>query len=650
MSNIFVAIMRVWLFFIFIVYSLTGQSQTAKQYIRAGKKAFNSANYESAVYYFGKALEQEQNAQLAWYMAEAARLNHDFELSEKWYSFIDKSNDNKYPLVPFWLGIVQKNQAKYQRAQISFKKYLQKHAASKDYYTYKARHEVLSCENALFLTFDPTPLRILSFDSIINSPYSEFQAYLTHDSIFWLSTYKPLLDEDTLTFTSKLLAYKKDSTAMTLLPIDTVLNNSRRFVSSFAFMNENRTMVMSLCKKAMNGNFVCQLYKSKKNNAFWSEPELLNSPINIESASSTHPFIIETDTAKFLVFSSDRKGGYGKYDLWAVAIDSSLQPKDTVFNLGKNINSIDNELCPFYDVKNKTLYFSSEWFTNLGGLDIFSSYGWIKNLSPPQNIGYPINTNHNEVFYQLAQDGSMALFASNRVLNSLTSNEKCCNDIFYIPLEKPKQDSTILVQKIEKQQKKAEELIPVILYFHNDEPNPRTYDTTTTYSYSELYEKYIKMREEYIKYYSEKLKNEEKNNAEASIDAFFTDEVEKNYVKLLNFLQLLKQMLLDGQEIAITIKGYASPLNNHAYNLNLSKRRVQSLVNMLNSFEDGFFKPYIDGSSSNGGKLIILREAFGENMVSQGVSDDLRDQRNSVYSPAAAKERKIAVIAIKFPK
>jgi hypothetical protein len=351
-----------------------------------------------------------------------------------------------------------------------------------------------------------------------------------------------------------------------------------------------------------------------------------------------------------LVFSSDRKGGYGKYDLWAVAIDSSLQPKDTVFNLGKNINSIDNELCPFYDVKNKTLYFSSEWFTNLGGLDIFSSYGWIKNLSPPQNIGYPINTNHNEVFYQLAQDGSMALFASNRVLNSLTSNEKCCNDIFYIPLEKPKQDSTILVQKIEKQQKKAEELIPVILYFHNDEPNPRTYDTTTTYSYSELYEKYIKMREEYIKYYSEKLKNEEKNNAEASIDAFFTDEVEKNYVKLLNFLQLLKQMLLDGQEIAITIKGYASPLNNHAYNLNLSTRRVQSLVNMLNSFEDGFFKPYIDGSSSNGGKLIILREAFGENMVSQGVSDDLRDQRNSVYSPAAAKERKIAVIAIKFPK
>lgn len=650
MSNIFVAIMRVWVVFIFIVFSLTGYSQSAKQYIRAGKKAFTGANYESAVYYFGKALEQEQNAQLAWYMAEAARLNHDFELSEKWYSFVDKSNDKMYPLASFWLAMVQKNQAKYQRAQLNFKKYLQKHATAKDYYTYKARHEVLSCENALFLTFDKSQQPILTFDSVINSPFSEFQAYLTEDSTLWLSSYKPLSGEDTLTFTSKLLTFKKDSIAIFPLPLDTILNKSNLFVSSYAFMNQNKTMVLSLCRKKVSGKYFCQLYKCHKNQSLWSEPEPLNSPINTENASSTHPFVIETDTARYLVFSSDRKGGYGNYDLWAVAIDSSLQTKDTVFNLGKNINSIDNELSPFYDIKNKTLYFSSEWFTNLGGLDIFYSYGWIKKLTPPQNMGYPINTNHNEAFYQIAQDGSMALFASNRVFNSITGNEKCCNDIFYIPLEKPKMDSTMLTQKIEKQQKKAEELIPVTLYFHNDEPNPRTYDTTTTQSYSDLYDRYIGMREDYMKNYGGNLKNEEKSMAEAAIDAFFTDEVEKNYIKLLNFLQLLKQLLIDGQEIAITIKGYASPLNNHAYNLNLSKRRVQSLINMLYHFEDGFFKPYIEGKSANGGKLIIIREAFGENMVSQGVSDDLRDQRNSVYSPAAAKERKIAVIAIKFSK
>lgn len=642
--------MRVWSIFIFITLSLNAFSQSAKQYIKAGKKAYFNANYASAVYYFSKALEQEQNAKLAWYMAEASRLNHDFEIAEKWYSYVDKNSNDKYPLAPFWMAMVQKNQAKYQRAQINFKKYLQKHAAAKDYYTLKARHEVLSCENALFLTFNKTLDTILTFDSTINSPYSEFQAYLTHDSILWLSSYKPLSGEDSLKFTSKLLTFKKNSTNFVPLPVDSFINSQNRFVSSFAFMNNNRTMVLSICEKKIDGNYLCRLYKSNKNNSTWSKPELLKKTINIENASSTHPFVVETDTARYLIFASDRKGGFGKYDLWAVAIDTSIQAIDSVFNLGKNINSIDQELSPFYDVKNKTLYFSSEWFTNLGGLDIFYSYGWLKNLSPPHNIGYPINTNHNEIFYQIAQDSSMVLFASNRTQNSLSSNEKCCNNIFYISLNKPKPDSVLMVQKIEKKQKEAKELIPLTLYFHNDEPNPRTYDTTTVFTYSQLYDKYIQMRDEYIKVYADKLKNEEKINAEASIDAFFTDEVEKNYLKLLNFLQLLKQMLIEGQEITITIKGYASPLNNHAYNLNLSKRRVQSLINMLYSFEDGVFVPYIEGKALNGGKLSIIREAFGENMVTQGVSDDLRDQRNSVYSPAASKERKIAVIAIAFSK
>lgn len=640
--------MRGFIILVLLVLSFNLYSQSTKQLIHAGKKAYHKGNFESAEYYFGKALEQEQSASLAWLMAEASRQNHDYEIAEKWYSFIVQNDNETYPLASFWLGIVQKNLGKYQRAQISFRKYLQKHAATKDYYTAKSRHEILSCENALFMTFDKSQQEILTFDSTMNSPYSEFQATKTSDSILWLTAYKPLKNEDSLLFTSKLLSFKMDSLHATLLPIDTIINNAQNFVSSFAFMNQNKIIILSLCRKTGISKFHCRLYRSQDGFDHWSVPELLPPPVNEETSSSTHPYVIESDTARYLLFASDRKGGYGGYDLWAIAVDSLCNPMDTAFNLGKNVNSIDNEVSPFYDLRNKTLYFSSEWFTNLGGMDIFSSYGWIKNLYPPQNLGYPLNTNHNEVFYQISQDKSMALFTSNRVLNSLTGNEKCCNDVFYIPLEIPKPDSSELVQIQLQKKKKVEELIPVTLYFHNDEPNPRTYDTTTLYSYSELYDKYIAMRYEYIKMYGGTLKENEKEQAESSIDNFFVDEVEKNYLKLLNFLQLLKDLLANGQKIEIIIKGYASPLNNHAYNLNLSKRRVQSLVNLLYKFEDGVFIPYLDGNASGGGKLIITREAFGENMVAQGVSDDLRDQRNSVFSPAAAHERKIAIIAIKI--
>ncbi len=622
-------------------------SQSAKQYTRAGKKASVSGNYETATYYFGKALELEPSASLAWMAAESARLNNDYDIAEKWYQYVVQNDLESFPLASFWLGMVQKAQAKYQRAQISFRKYVQKNAAKKDYYTAKARQEVLSCENALFMTFDAVPQKIEKVDTIINSPYSEFQAISPNDSIWWVTSYKPLPTEDSLRFTSKLLFFHHDSTHSTLLPLDTVLNSNHSYVSSYALSASQNTLIVSICQK-QGIKYVCKLYRSTKNGVRWQQPTLLPDPINQNDGTTTHPNLVETDTATYLLFASDRKGGLGKLDLWAIKTDSSIQPIGIPFNLGKKINSIDHECCPYYDIPTKTLYYSSEWFTNLGGFDIFSANGLLGELGYPQNLGYPVNTNHNEIFYQISPTRKEAFFASNRISNSLTDNEKCCNDIYRIPMQTKVPDSLMVVQRIKIQKKQAEELIPLTLYFHNDEPNPRTWDTTTQYSYATLYDKYINMREEYINIYGSTLKADEKENAEAAIDAFFTEEVEKNYLKLHSFLQLLKQLLNQGKEIVITIKGYASPLNTSDYNLNLSKRRVQSLINLLYEFESGVFVPYINGNVNNGGKLKIKRESFGENMVAQGVSDNLRDQRNSVYSPSAARERKIAVIAVKI--
>jgi hypothetical protein len=126
--------------------------------------------------------------------------------------------------------------------------------------------------------------------------------------------------------------------------------------------------------------------------------------------------------------------------------------------------------------------------------------------------------------------------------------------------------------------------------------------------------------------------------------------VEKNFSKLVKFTQLMESLLLQGQNVEITIKGFASPLNSNSYNINLSKRRTQSLVNYFNEYKNGILIPYLAETDSSKAKLTIIREAYGEEMVVKGVSDNLNDQRNSVYSPSAARERKIAVIAVSFPK
>ncbi len=165
----------IFCFLLIISANLFGQS--AKQYVKAGRKAYNQNRHETAVYYLTKALEIEKNASVAWFAAESARKIKIYETAEKWYQYVAENNLDNYPLTYFWLGMMQKNLGKYQKAQISFKKYLQKNAAKKDYYTLKSRHEILSCENALFLTFEKVNKNICYYDSVINSSYSEFQAY-----------------------------------------------------------------------------------------------------------------------------------------------------------------------------------------------------------------------------------------------------------------------------------------------------------------------------------------------------------------------------------------------------------------------------------------------------------------------------------------
>lgn len=111
------------------------------------------------------------------------------------------------------------------------------------------------------------------------------------------------------------------------------------------------------------------------------------------------------------------------------------------------------------------------------------------------------------------------------------------------------------------------------------------------------------------------------------------------------FTPLLLKELETGKSITLTIKGYASPLSKTDYNVNLTLRRISSLINYLEEYENGILAPYINGTAENEAKLSFVKVPFGE-YQSNEISDDLEDKRNSVYSPAAALERKIEIIAI----
>jgi hypothetical protein len=168
-----------------------------------------------------------------------------------------------------------------------------------------------------------------------------------------------------------------------------------------------------------------------------------------------------------------------------------------------------------------------------------------------------------------------------------------------------------------------QDYFPLKLFFANDEPNPRSFATRTTLSYSETY-----------KSYEQKFLDYQKQGE--YFDVLVENEIIPNYQKLKGLKQTLVDTLLTGKRVVLQVKGFASPLHHTDYNVNISKRRISSFVNELSSNKElhTFLK---------NGKLIIEELPFGEYATNPDANDQLDSLNLSVYHINASYERRVEV-------
>ena len=237
----------------------------------------------------------------------------------------------------------------------------------------------------------------------------------------------------------------------------------------------------------------------------------------------------------------------------------------------------------------------------------------------------------------------------------MTSNRKgiiyekgptCCNDIWKFTFPKKENPEPSDERKIETLDD-LNKYLPVTLYFHNDRPGPRSWDTIVNLNYLTTFDSYKALQGTYRKEYAKGLTDEQAIEAELDIDDFFKHYVDKGVSDLELFSSLLIKELDRGEKIEVTIKGFASPLAKTEYNVNLTKRRISSLLNYLMEYDTGQYIPYINKTASNGGELTFAKIPFGEYTAGSSVSDDYYDQRNSIYNRSAALERKIEIQTIR---
>lgn len=151
---------------------------------------------------------------------------------------------------------------------------------------------------------------------------------------------------------------------------------------------------------------------TRNSDGTWTAPAPITA-INTTYAESSASLSSDGTT---LYFASDRPGGLGGLDIYKATKDKKGEWRD-IKNLGPGINTAFDEEGPFIDYEGKTLYFSSKGRKGMGGYDIFKSTltdAKAGKWSEPENLGYPINTPDNDVFFVGTKDGKRGYYSSVR--------------------------------------------------------------------------------------------------------------------------------------------------------------------------------------------------------------------------------------------
>jgi tetratricopeptide (TPR) repeat protein len=625
--------------------------------VESGDAAFANNNfYGAAVFYNQAILKDSTDINLQYKYAQASRLNFDYDIADHWYTKVYNQDKQgiQFPECAFWLATIKKSKVNYKDAQDLFAQYVQKNKdASDSYMLKKAKQEMAACEYAQWLVLNPDPkVTMIHLDSSVNSKLSEYAPYEV-DSILYFSSLRNSGNRDKKNYINynKIYASTQNATNWEKAKeLDTLFNDNNIHNANTSFNADKTKMFITHCRQKNAQDFICDIFISELKNNVWSPLKKLPPEINADGYTNSQPATGFLDGKEVLFFSSNRPEGEGKIDIWYSKINSDGTYEAPV-NAGKKINSAEDEITPFYCNRCNELFFSSTWHKGLGGFDIFKSAYKNGSFEEPQNAGTPINSPYNDIYFSINTTNTQAFLSSNRVGSFYEERESCCNDIYMytIPFDstaiKARQKTiadSLAAALVEKEKhlsaiSQLKTFSPIMLYFHNDEPDRQSLLSTTSVNYKTHYKEYAAKRKLYKKVLVRGKKTKSSEVLNKRIDLFF-DSVTTGMHNLNSFTLVLTKALQEGTKITVTIKSYCSPLASDKYNEHLAKRRIRSVENYFKEYKNGILKQYIKE-----GSLKFAEEVKGESETKSKISDSFSDIKRSVFNLKAAYERRAEI-------
>jgi hypothetical protein len=291
----------------------------------------------------------------------------------------------------YQLGIAYRVNFKFEKAKEAFSKYLETLLPDDTENIFFIKHEISTCENAALFIAKPVDFTIENIGGNFNNENENFNPVFSADEkSFIFMTALPFYDA--VMFSR--LVNGKWSEPVNITPDLQV--DGGIYVSGLS--SDGKTLFLS-----QDDNFNSDILASTFNGTKWSKAIKLNSNINTRYW-ETMGFVSEDGS--YLYFSSDRPGGSGGLDIYV----SRKEKGDwgPAVNLGNEINTALNENRPAVTGNGKILFFVSQDHTGMGGYDIFRSEKLPSGIwGRPENLGYPLNSPDDDIFFTPAENGKM---------------------------------------------------------------------------------------------------------------------------------------------------------------------------------------------------------------------------------------------------